>query len=224
MMMIEASTTDPTTAASGKTTTTTTTQEQEGKYDVGVDRRSTTQEVEQQQPSPALDQAAAVGVSLGSTPTSAPTSDEQQTKQPATTTTTNSSTVIYTIGIAGGSGAGKSTLAKKIFESLGGADHVCYLVHDAYYKDQSDKCYEERCHTNFDHPDALETDLMLSHIQQLKNGETVPVPVYDFATHTRQPNESTLASPKPILLLEGILLLHEESLVKEMDLKVFVVS
>jgi pantothenate kinase len=222
MMMIEA-TTDPTTAASGKTTTTTT-QEQEGKDDVGVDRRSTPQEVEQQQPSPAVDQQAAAAVSLG-TPTCTPTSDEQQTKQPATTTTTAySSTVIYTIGIAGGSGAGKSTLAKKIFESLGGADHVCYLVHDAYYKDQSDKCYEERCHTNFDHPDALETDLMLSHIQQLKNGETVPVPVYDFATHTRQPHECTLVSPRPILLLEGILLLHEESLVKEMDLKVFVVS
>lgn len=131
--------------------------------------------------------------------------------------------VVYTIGIAGGSGAGKTTLAKKVFESLGGEDNVCYLVHDAYYKDQSSKAYAERCRTNFDHPDSLESDLMLEHIKALKEGRSVSVPVYDFSTHTRKANEFQQLSPKPILMLEGILLLTEPQLVREMDLKVFVV-
>lgn len=136
----------------------------------------------------------------------------------------DNSRVIYTIGIAGGSGAGKTTLAKKVFESLGGTETVCYLVHDAYYKDQSEKTYDERCSTNFDHPDSLESDLMLEHIKALKEGRSVSVPVYDFSTHTRKASEFQELSPKPILLLEGILLLNEPELVDEMDLKVFVVS
>lgn len=153
------------------------------------------------------------------------------TKQPssggastATTTTAPAAVVMYTIGIAGGSGAGKTTLAKKIYTALGGATNVCYLVHDSYYRDQSNKDYKERCQTNFDHPDALETNLLLSHVQALKAGQSVSVPTYDFTTHTRQGDTTTwmIASPKPILLLEGILLLHETLLVAEMDLKVFV--
>lgn len=164
-------------------------------------------------------------------PVASPVKTTPDTPDSAVTTTgggeernTPSSTVIYTIGIAGGSGAGKSTLAKKIFESLGGAENVCYLVHDAYYKDQSNITYEERCRTNFDHPDSLESNLMLTHIQELKAGRSVSIPVYDFATHTRKVNEFKVLSPKPILLLEGILLLNEQALVDEMDLKVFVVS
>jgi uridine kinase len=141
----------------------------------------------------------------------------------STTTANSPAAVMYTIGIAGGSGAGKTTLAKKIYDALGGASNVCYLVHDSYYRDQSTKSYEERCQTNFDHPDALETNLLLSHIQTLKSGQSVSVPTYDFTTHTRKCAEHwTIASPKPILLLEGILLLHETLLVAEMDLKVFV--
>jgi uridine kinase len=132
---------------------------------------------------------------------------------------------IYTIGIAGGSGAGKSTLASKLFEALGGSQNVTYLVHDSYYRDQSHKSVEERVQTNFDHPDALETDLMVQHIRELKAGKIVQVPAYDFTTHTRLPSSKSiaLAGPRPILLVEGILILCHPDLVKEMDLKVFVV-
>ena len=131
----------------------------------------------------------------------------------------------YTIGIAGGTGAGKSTLARNLFNALGGAKNVTYLVHDSYYRDQSEKSMEERSQTNFDHPDALETDLLVQHIRDLKAGKIVEVPAYDFKTHTRLPSSRTveLAGPRPILLVEGILILCHPELVKEMDLKVFVV-
>lgn len=132
---------------------------------------------------------------------------------------------IYTLGIAGGSGAGKSTLAAKLFEALGGAKNVTYLVHDSYYRDQSEKPLNERALTNFDHPDSLETDLMVQQIRELKAGNVVEVPSYDFVTHTRRPSSRTveLAGPRPILLVEGILILCHPELVQEMDLKVFVV-
>lgn len=131
---------------------------------------------------------------------------------------------IYTIGIAGGSGAGKSTVARKVFHALGGATNVTYLLHDSYYRDQSHKDVEERCRTNYDHPEALETELMLRHVRALKRGEVVEVPTYDFASHNRARNAVQLAGPRPILLVEGILILCEPELVKEMDLTVFVVS
>ena len=133
---------------------------------------------------------------------------------------------VYTIGIAGGTGAGKSTLAKKLFVTLGGAANVTYLVHDSYYKDLSDQPIEDRELTNFDHPDSLETDLLVKHIRELKEGKIVEVPVYDFSTHTRvcRTKSVELHGPRPILLVEGILILCQPKLVKEMDLKVFVVS
>jgi uridine kinase len=133
---------------------------------------------------------------------------------------------VYTIGIAGGSGAGKSTLASKLFDALGGSQNVTYMVHDSYYRDQSHKTMEERAQTNFDHPDALETELMVQHIRELKAGNIVQVPAYDFTTHTRIPQTKAvvLAGPRPILLIEGILILCHPELVQEMDLKVFVVS
>jgi len=129
------------------------------------------------------------------------------------------------VGIAGGSGAGKSTLAKKLFDALDGAQNVTYLVHDSYYRDLSDKAISEREATNFDHPDSLETELMVQHIRDLKQGKIVEVPVYDFTTHTRVCRKKSveLHGPRPILLIEGILILCTE-LVEEMDLKVFVVS
>ena len=133
---------------------------------------------------------------------------------------------IYTIGIAGGSGAGKSTLASKLYDALGGSQNVTYMVHDSYYRDQSHKSIEERTRTNFDHPDSLETELMVQHIRDLKAGNIVQVPAYDFTTHTRLPQSKAiaLAGPRPILLIEGILILCHPELVKEIDLKVFVVS
>ena len=133
---------------------------------------------------------------------------------------------IYTIGIAGGSGAGKSTLASKLYDALGGSQNVTYMVHDSYYRDQSHKSIEERTRTNFDHPDSLETELMVQHIRDLKAGNIVQVPAYDFTTHTRLPQSKAiaLAGPRPILLIEGILILCHPELVQEIDLKVFVVS
>lgn len=119
--------------------------------------------------------------------------------------------------------AGKSTLARKLFEALGGDKNVTYLVHDSYYRDQSEKPIEERAQTNFDHPDALETDLLVQHIRDLKAGKIVEVPAYDFSTHTRVPVPAEPARPRPILLVEGILILCNPELVQEMDLKVFVV-
>ena len=138
----------------------------------------------------------------------------------------SSQSKIYTIGIAGGSGAGKSTLASKLYDALGGAQNVTYMVHDSYYRDQSHKSMEERTRTNFDHPDALETELLVQHIRELKAGSIVQVPAYDFTTHTRLPQSKAveLAGPRPILLIEGILILCHPELVQEMDLKVFVVS
>jgi uridine kinase len=133
---------------------------------------------------------------------------------------------VYTIGIAGGSGAGKTTLASKLYDELGGAQNVTYMVHDSYYRDQSHKSMEERTRTNFDHPDSLETELLIEHIRDLKAGSIVQIPAYDFTTHTRLPQSKAiaLAGPRPILLIEGILILCHPELVKEMDLKVYVVS
>ena len=138
----------------------------------------------------------------------------------------SSKSSVYTIGISGGSGAGKTKLASKLYDALGGPANVTYMVHDSYYRDQSHKSMEERTRTNFDHPDSLETELLVKHIRELKAGQVVEVPAYDFTTHTRLPQSKAiaLAGPRPILLIEGILILCHPELVQEMDLKVFVVS
>ena len=130
---------------------------------------------------------------------------------------------LVTIGIAGGTGAGKTTLAKKLFDELGGEENVTYLFHDSYYRDLSHKTMEERAQNNFDHPDSLETDLLVEHIQKLKQGCTVEVPTYDFSTHSRT-KLTVEKEPRKIVLVEGILLFCDPELVKELDVKVFVVS
>ena len=113
-----------------------------------------------------------------------------------------------------------------LFDALGGARNVTYLVHDSYYRDLSEKPMNERALTNFDHPDSLDTTLLVQHIRDLKRGQVVEAPVYDFTTHTRVccTKSVELHGPRPILLLEGILILCYPELVKEMNLKVFVVS
>jgi len=126
-----------------------------------------------------------------------------------------------TLGIAGGSGAGKTTLAKAVFKELGGVEHCVYLTHDHYYKDQSHKTLEERSKTNFDHPDSLETDLLVEHLKALKAGIPANLPTYDFATHSRTP-VTTYVHPKPVIIVEGILVLTHPLLCEEMDIKVFV--
>src|SRR5664279_2800537 len=88
------------------------------------------------------------------------------------------------IGIAGGTGSGKTTVANAILQSVG-VDRIVYLPHDAYYRDQNEKPLEQRVKVNFDHPDSLETDLMIRHVLQLKDWQAIDMPVYDFTTHTR---------------------------------------
>jgi uridine kinase len=117
-------------------------------------------------------------------------------------------------------GSGKSTLAAAIREKLG-YDNITYIPHDNYYKDLSHMSSEERDEVNFDHPDALETSLLVEHIKQLKLMNSVSIPSYDFATHTRVPALQEIF-PRKIILVEGILLFADVRLVQEMDIKIFV--
>jgi len=124
------------------------------------------------------------------------------------------------IGIAGGSGSGKTTLANRIIEKLT-SDIVLLVQHDAYYYDLSVMPDPNPANINYDHPNSLETTLCVDHLHKLKHGERVQQPLYDFSTHKRR-RESRPLEPKPIILVEGILVLVEESLRAELDLKVFV--
>ncbi|NBO64034.1 MAG: uridine kinase [Acidobacteria bacterium] len=124
------------------------------------------------------------------------------------------------IGICGGTGSGKTTVARRILENVD-RDYVAFLQHDSYYHHLGDMPFEMRHNTNFDHPDALDNDLFASHINALRAGESIEMPVYDFATHTRRP-ETELIEPKPILMLEGILIFTDARLREMMDLKVYV--
>ena len=124
------------------------------------------------------------------------------------------------VGVSGGSGSGKTTVAQTIHDRLG-PEKVAYIPHDAYYRDLSHLPPEERARQNFDHPDALDTDLLVEHLHRLRRGEPVEVPVYDFATHTRRP-ETRRVEPRPIILVEGILVFVEPALRDLMDIKIFV--
>lgn len=124
------------------------------------------------------------------------------------------------IGIAGGTGSGKTTVANVILRRLG-ADKITFLPHDSYYRDLGDLNIEERKKINFDHPDALETELLIEHIQALIKGETVEVPIYDFTTHTRTERTLHIESQR-VILVEGILIFADEDLLKLFDAKIFV--
>lgn len=124
------------------------------------------------------------------------------------------------IGIAGGSGSGKTTVLRRIIDAFG-SDEIAVLDHDAYYQDLSDHPPEERERFNFDHPDALETELMRSHLDQLVEGEPVEKPIYDFTTHSRKEETATI-EPRPVVIIEGILVLAEPELEEAMDIKIYV--
>ena len=126
---------------------------------------------------------------------------------------------ILVIGIAGGSGSGKSTLTKNLIAAFG--DVITVLSHDSYYKRHDELTYEERCLINYDEPAALETDLMVRQLAQLKKGEAIDCPVYDFTVHNRS-NETTRIIPNKVILVEGILIFADEDLRKLMDIKIFV--
>jgi len=124
------------------------------------------------------------------------------------------------IGIAGGSGSGKTTVLQQIIRAFG-SDPIAILDHDAYYHDLSHLAPEKRAQFNFDHPDALETDLMREHLDRLIAGETIEKPVYDFTTHTRR-DETETVEPRPVIIIEGILVLAESILEERMDIKIYV--
>jgi uridine kinase len=124
------------------------------------------------------------------------------------------------IGVAGGSGSGKTTVVRRIVDSMGDA-HVIVLEHDRYYHDHPELRLEERAALNYDHPDSLETDLMVRHVNELRAGRPVELPVYDFARHARRPTTDTVQS-RQIIIVEGILIFADAHLRDLMDVKVFV--
>jgi uridine kinase len=126
----------------------------------------------------------------------------------------------FVIGVAGGSGSGKTTVVRRIVDSLG-PEQVTLLDHDRYYRDRNDLRLEERAALNYDHPDALETDLMVAHVRALKAGAAVDVPQYDFTRHARLSEIETF-QPRRALIVEGILVFTDAALRDLMDIKVFV--
>ncbi len=123
------------------------------------------------------------------------------------------------IGIAGGTGSGKTTITQSIVKRFG--DDVTVLYHDNYYKEQHSITYEERCKTNYDHPDAFDTELFLRDLDKLIAGEEILCPVYDYTIHDRS-DRTTPVRPAPVILVEGILILAEPALTDRMDIKIFV--
>jgi uridine kinase len=124
------------------------------------------------------------------------------------------------IGVAGGTGSGKTTVSEAILDRVG-RHEIAYLQHDSYYKDRSHVPPEERAKANFDHPDALESGLLAQHLNALKAGQGVEVPLYDFTSHTRR-EETVHIEPRNVILVEGILIFAEKALRDLMDVKVFV--
>ena len=125
----------------------------------------------------------------------------------------------YIIGVAGGSGSGKSTFAQRIKKAF--PDQVSLISCDNYYLPHDDLTLEERARLNYDAPFALEFDLMVRHLEALKNGQAVQCPVYDFTRHTRS-DAITEIEPRPIILIDGILIFHDPALRACMDLKIYV--
>lgn len=123
------------------------------------------------------------------------------------------------IGIAGGTGSGKSTFTNRLKEYFG--DDVTVIYHDNYYRQRDDMTYEERTKVNYDHPSALETELLVKHLKKLKEGESIECPIYDFTQHNRS-NKSYTIHPSKIFLIEGILIFSDEQLRDLFDIKIFV--
>jgi uridine kinase len=124
------------------------------------------------------------------------------------------------IGICGGTGSGKTTVANRILESVT-KDEVVFLQQDSYYRDLDQLPVDIRNVVNFDHPDAIDNDLLVEHLRALKRGEAVELPLYDFKTHSRRA-ETLRVEPQPIIIIEGILIFAEQRLLDEMDVRVYV--
>ena len=126
---------------------------------------------------------------------------------------------ILVIGIAGGSGSGKTTLMKNLMRSFG--EDITVLSHDNYYRAHDDLPFEQRSKLNYDHPDAFETDLMIEHLKELKEGRSIECPIYDYTIHNRT-DETVTVVPKPVIIVEGILIFTCKELRDQMNMKVFV--
>ncbi len=126
----------------------------------------------------------------------------------------------YVVGVAGGTGSGKSTVAERIVEAVP-PHKVSILHHDNYYRDRQDLSYEERCQLNFDHPDSLETELLIEHLDLLTQGIPIERPVYDFSVHLRS-DEVVRIEPASIIVVEGILVLADKDLRDRLNLKIYV--
>ena len=126
---------------------------------------------------------------------------------------------ILVIGIAGGTGSGKTTLMSNLIKEF--SEDVTILSHDNYYKRHDDLTYEQRCLLNYDEPAALETDLMAAHLEQLRQGNAIDCPVYDFTQHNRS-NDTSHLVPKKVIIVEGILIFENKELRDLMDIRIFV--
>jgi uridine kinase len=125
-----------------------------------------------------------------------------------------------TIAVAGGTGSGKTTVAEEILKRVG-AHRIAYLQHDSYYRDRDQMSLDPRNLPNFDHPNSLETDLLVKHLRQLKSGHTAQIPIYDFTTDSRSPEVRNVA-PQPVILVEGLLIFAEKKLRELFDIKIYV--
>ena len=126
---------------------------------------------------------------------------------------------VMVIGIAGGTGSGKTTITRRLIQAFG--EEVSVVHHDNYYKAHHEMPYEERAKLNYDHPNAFDTDLMLRHIRQLKQGKSIQCPVYDYSIHDRT-DKTVLIRPTRVIIVEGILIYESLELCKEMDIKIYV--
>ena len=126
---------------------------------------------------------------------------------------------IMVIGIAGGTGSGKTTITRRLIQAFG--EEVSVVHHDNYYKAHHDMPFEERAKLNYDHPNAFDTDLMLQHLRQLKQGKSIQCPVYDYSIHDRT-DKTVLIRPTRVIIVEGILIYESLELCREMDIKIYV--
>ena len=124
------------------------------------------------------------------------------------------------IGICGGTGSGKTTIARAIVEAVGRAN-VVLVEQDSYYRNLADMPLDERHQANFDHPDSIDSDMLVNHLIRLKQGLSVDMPLYDFVTHTRS-DEIEVINPKPVVIIEGILIFAEARVLDLLDVRVFV--
>lgn len=126
---------------------------------------------------------------------------------------------VIVLGIAGGSGSGKTTLMKNLMTRFG--DAISVISHDYYYHAHDELPFEERCKLNYDHPDAFDTEMLIGHIRTLRHGEAIDCPTYDYTQHNRAA-ETVHVEPRPVIIVEGILIFENKTLCDEMDIKIFV--